>query len=57
LGGGTTETLKDLIGRRVLADVDPVDGILRLGRFDREWSFSRGRRAWMPGLARRAIPE
>ncbi len=24
LGGGTTETLKDLIGRRVLAGVDPV---------------------------------
>ena len=33
LGGGTTETLKDLIGRRVLAGVDPVDGILGLGAF------------------------
>jgi len=27
LGGGTTETLKALIGRRVIAGVDPVDGI------------------------------
>src|SRR5262252_7570517 len=33
LGGGTTETLKDLIGRRVLAGMDPVDGILGLGAF------------------------
>ena len=33
LGGGTTETLKDLIGRRVLAGIDPVDGILGLGAF------------------------
>ena len=33
LGGGTTETLKDLIGRRVLAGVDPIDGILGLGAF------------------------
>src|ERR1700759_2675322 len=33
LGGGTTETLKDLIGRRGLAGVDPVDGILGLGAF------------------------
>src|SRR6202043_2599595 len=33
LGGGTTETLKDLIGRRVLAGLDPVDGILGLGAF------------------------
>jgi alkylation response protein AidB-like acyl-CoA dehydrogenase len=33
LGGGTTETLKDLIGRRVLAGVDPVDGILGLAAF------------------------
>jgi alkylation response protein AidB-like acyl-CoA dehydrogenase len=33
LGGGTTETLKDLIGRRVLAGIDPDDGILGLGMF------------------------
>src|SRR5580693_3057539 len=33
LGGGTTETLKDLIGRRVLAGMDPVDGIFGLGAF------------------------
>ena len=33
LGGGTTETLRDLIGRRVLAGIDPVDGILGLGAF------------------------
>ena len=33
LGGGTTETLRDLIGRRVLAGLDPVDGILGLGMF------------------------
>ena len=33
LGGGTTETLKDLIGRRVLAGLDPVDGILGLEMF------------------------
>ena len=33
LGGGTTETLKELIGRRVIAGVDPVDGISGLGAF------------------------
>jgi alkylation response protein AidB-like acyl-CoA dehydrogenase len=33
LGGGTTETLRDLIGKRVLAGLDPVDGILGLGAF------------------------
>ncbi len=33
LGGGTTETLKDLIGRRVIAGLDPTDGILGLGAF------------------------
>jgi len=33
LGGGTTETLRDLIGKRVLAGVDPADGILGLGAF------------------------
>ena len=33
LGGGTTETLRDLVGKRVLAGVDPVDGIFGLGAF------------------------
>ena len=33
LGGGTSETLRDLIGKRVLAGLDPVDGILGLGAF------------------------
>jgi alkylation response protein AidB-like acyl-CoA dehydrogenase len=33
LGGGTSETLRDLIGRRVLAGIDPDDGILGLGLF------------------------
>jgi alkylation response protein AidB-like acyl-CoA dehydrogenase len=33
LGGGTSETLCDLIGRRVLARLDPEDGILGLGMF------------------------
>jgi alkylation response protein AidB-like acyl-CoA dehydrogenase len=33
LGGGTSETLRDLIGKRVLAGVDPVDGILGLDAF------------------------
>jgi alkylation response protein AidB-like acyl-CoA dehydrogenase len=33
LGGGTSETLRDLIGRRVLAGIDTADGILGLGTF------------------------
>src|SRR6266852_3567000 len=33
LGGGTSETLRDLMGKRVLAGIDPVDGILGLGAF------------------------
>jgi alkylation response protein AidB-like acyl-CoA dehydrogenase len=33
LGGGTSETLRDLIGKRVLAGLDPDDGILGLGLF------------------------
>ena len=33
LGGGTSETLRDLIGKRVLAGLDPSDGILGLGMF------------------------
>jgi len=30
LGGGTSETLRDLIGRRLMADVDDTDGIFGL---------------------------
>src|SRR6267154_3097489 len=33
LGGGTSEPLRDLIGKRVIAGLDPVDGILGLGAF------------------------
>ncbi len=33
LGGGTSETLRDLIGKRVLAGIEPSDGILGLGMF------------------------
>ncbi len=33
LGGGTSETLRDLIGKRVLAGLDPAEGILGLGMF------------------------
>jgi alkylation response protein AidB-like acyl-CoA dehydrogenase len=33
LGGGTGETLRDLIGKRVFAGLDPVDGILGLEAF------------------------
>ncbi len=33
LGGGTSETLRELIGKRVIASFDPVDGILGLGAF------------------------
>ncbi len=33
LGGGTSGTLRDLIGKRVLAGVDPTDGILGLDAF------------------------
>jgi alkylation response protein AidB-like acyl-CoA dehydrogenase len=33
LGGGTSETLRDLIGRRVLAGIEPEDGVLGLGMF------------------------
>jgi alkylation response protein AidB-like acyl-CoA dehydrogenase len=33
LGGGTSETLRDLIGKRVIAGLDPADGILGLGMF------------------------
>ncbi len=30
LGGGTSETLRDLIGKRILAEFDPVDGVMGL---------------------------
>ena len=33
LGGGTSETLRELIGKRVTSGIDPVDGILGLGAF------------------------
>jgi alkylation response protein AidB-like acyl-CoA dehydrogenase len=33
LGGGTSETLRELIGKRVMSGLDPVDGILGLGAF------------------------
>ena len=33
LGGGTSETLRELIGKRVIDKVDPIDGILGLGAF------------------------
>jgi alkylation response protein AidB-like acyl-CoA dehydrogenase len=33
LGGGATETLKDLVGKKLLSDFDPVDGFLGLGTF------------------------
>ncbi len=33
LGGGTSETLRDLIGKRVIAGFDPIDGILGFGAF------------------------
>ena len=33
LGGGTSETLRDLIGKRVIAGLEPTEGILGLGAF------------------------
>jgi alkylation response protein AidB-like acyl-CoA dehydrogenase len=33
LGGGTTETLRDLVGKRVMSGIDAADGILSLGAF------------------------
>jgi hypothetical protein len=33
LGGGTTETLKDLVGKKLMTDFDPVDGFLGMGTF------------------------
>jgi len=33
LGGGATEALKDLVGRKLVDDFDPVDGFLSTGTF------------------------
>ena len=33
LGGGTTETLKDLVGKKLMSDFSPVDGFLSMGTF------------------------
>ncbi|HEX3952710.1 MAG TPA: acyl-CoA dehydrogenase family protein [Stellaceae bacterium] len=33
LGGGTSETLRELIGKRVIDKVDPIDGILGMDAF------------------------
>ncbi len=33
LGGGTTETLKDLVGKKLMSDFDQVDGFLAMGTF------------------------
>jgi alkylation response protein AidB-like acyl-CoA dehydrogenase len=33
LGGGTTETLKDLVGKKLMSDFDDVDGFLAMGTF------------------------
>ncbi|MCS0503709.1 acyl-CoA dehydrogenase family protein [Ancylobacter mangrovi] len=33
LGGGTTETLKDLVGKKIIADFDEVHGFAALGTF------------------------
>jgi alkylation response protein AidB-like acyl-CoA dehydrogenase len=33
LGGGTSETLRDLIGKRLMASADLTDGILGLSDF------------------------
>ncbi len=33
LGGGATEALKDLVGKKLVQDFDPVDGFLSMGTF------------------------
>jgi len=33
LGGGTSETLRELLGKRIMAGLDPIDGILSLEAF------------------------
>jgi alkylation response protein AidB-like acyl-CoA dehydrogenase len=33
LGGGATEALKDLAGKKLVSDFDPVEGFLGMGTF------------------------
>jgi alkylation response protein AidB-like acyl-CoA dehydrogenase len=33
LGGGTTETLKELVGKRLMTDFPDTDGFLSMGTF------------------------
>jgi alkylation response protein AidB-like acyl-CoA dehydrogenase len=33
IGGGTSETLRDLMGRKIVSDVDFAQGILGLGTY------------------------
>ena len=33
LGGGTTETLKDLVGKKLMSDFSDIDGFLAMGTF------------------------
>ena len=33
LGGGATETLRDLIGKKIVGDLDPVQGIAGLDTY------------------------
>lgn len=33
IGGGTTETLRDLIGKKIVGDLDPIEGILGLNTY------------------------
>jgi alkylation response protein AidB-like acyl-CoA dehydrogenase len=33
IGGGASETLRDLIGKKIVGEFDPVDGIMGLGTF------------------------
>ena len=33
IGGGASETLRDLIGKKIVGDFDPVDGIMGFGMF------------------------
>jgi len=33
LGGGATEALKDLVGKKLVSDFDPVDGFLSMGNY------------------------
>ena len=33
IGGGATETLRDLIGKKIVGDFDPADGIMGFGLY------------------------